>query len=167
MIPIKQDKFVKYNKEDIQIERGNCFAAVTASILEVPLNYVPNVEVLFDVTYTERVESDYREVDSLWIDVYHHWLHHKGYFYETATEFKIFHCVETSDLPTTIKNEEERERLKDEYYLVSGLSPRGSFRHIVIYQNGKLVHDPHPDNTGILENGKEDQEWSYTKIVKL
>lgn len=40
---------------------------------------------------------------------------------------------------------------QDEYYTVSGLSPRGNgIYHIVIYQNGKMVHDPHPDNTGLL-----------------
>lgn len=38
----------------------------------------------------------------------------------------------------------------NEYYLVSGPSPRGNFWHVVIYRNGKMVHDPHPDGTGIL-----------------
>lgn len=40
---------------------------------------------------------------------------------------------------------------QDEFYLVSGLSPRGQgIYHVVIFQNGKMVHDPHPDNTGLL-----------------
>ena len=34
-------------------------------------------------------------------------------------------------------------------YLVVGQSPRGDFKHIVVYENGKLVHDPHPDGTGL------------------
>jgi hypothetical protein len=38
----------------------------------------------------------------------------------------------------------------NEYYFVSGKSPRGDFYHVVIYQNGKMVHDPHPDSTGVL-----------------
>lgn len=39
----------------------------------------------------------------------------------------------------------------DEFYLVSGKCPRNKDgRHVCIYQNGKLYHDPHPDNTGIL-----------------
>lgn len=38
----------------------------------------------------------------------------------------------------------------DEYYIVSGKSPRGDYYHVVIYQNGKLFHDPHPDGTGVL-----------------
>lgn len=40
----------------------------------------------------------------------------------------------------------------DEYYFVSGPSPRGKeLSHVVIYQHGKMVHDPHPDGTGVLE----------------
>jgi len=39
----------------------------------------------------------------------------------------------------------------DEYYLVTGVSPRNSkINHVCIYQKGKLWHDPHPDQTGIL-----------------
>lgn len=38
----------------------------------------------------------------------------------------------------------------DEFYLVSGLSKRGT-THVCIYQNGKLFHDPHPDQTGLIE----------------
>jgi len=39
----------------------------------------------------------------------------------------------------------------DEFYLVTGISPRNSkINHVCIYQNGKLWHDPHPDGTGIL-----------------
>lgn len=36
------------------------------------------------------------------------------------------------------------------YYLVTGKSPRGDFYHVVVYRNGELVHDPHPDRTGVL-----------------
>jgi len=38
----------------------------------------------------------------------------------------------------------------DGYYVVSGGSPRGSDRgHAVVFYNGAMVHDPHPDGTGI------------------
>lgn len=39
----------------------------------------------------------------------------------------------------------------DEYYLVTGQSPRGDFDHVVVFQNGKMVHDPHPSGDGILD----------------
>jgi len=40
------------------------------------------------------------------------------------------------------------------YSLVMGKSPRGNFTHLVVYQNGELVHDPHPSRQG-LENVQE------------
>lgn len=40
----------------------------------------------------------------------------------------------------------------DGYIIVNGKSPRHSdIRHSTIYKDGVLAHDPHPDNTGILE----------------
>jgi hypothetical protein len=37
-----------------------------------------------------------------------------------------------------------------EYYIVQGVSPRG-VNHSVIFKDGKMVHDPHPDGGGIQE----------------
>lgn len=37
----------------------------------------------------------------------------------------------------------------EEFYLVTGKSPRG-ISHCCIYQKGKLYHDPHPDQAGLL-----------------
>lgn len=40
---------------------------------------------------------------------------------------------------------------RDAYYMVSGQSPRfPSANHMVVGRNGKIVHDPHPDRTGII-----------------
>lgn len=53
----------------------------------------------------------------------------------------------------------------DSYYLVTGTSPRNpNVKHVCIYQNGKLWHDPHPDGTGILT---EDSFQYMTKISKV
>lgn len=36
------------------------------------------------------------------------------------------------------------------YYIVSGVSPRHpNIKHVVIYKDNKMVHDPHPDNRGV------------------
>jgi hypothetical protein len=35
------------------------------------------------------------------------------------------------------------------YHIRVGKSPRGYFNHAVVYYGDKMVHDPHPDNTGI------------------
>ena len=38
----------------------------------------------------------------------------------------------------------------DGYYVVCGGSPRGhASGHAVVYKGGVMVHDPHPENTGI------------------
>lgn len=48
------------------------------------------------------------------------------------------------------------------FYLVSGISPRNSnIYHVCIYQNGKLWHDPHPDQTGIVT------EEDFRTLVKI
>jgi hypothetical protein len=39
-----------------------------------------------------------------------------------------------------------------EEYLAIGRSPRGQgLYHCAIYRDGELVHDPHPDDTGVAE----------------
>jgi hypothetical protein len=47
-------------------------------------------------------------------------------------------------------------KLRDhEYYLVQGVSPRSTedetVYHMVIYLDGKLIHDPHPSRLGVTE----------------
>ena len=40
--------------------------------------------------------------------------------------------------------------------IIDGMSPRGR-NHSVIYMNGEMIHDPHPDNSGIvglMDNGQ-------------
>ena len=39
----------------------------------------------------------------------------------------------------------------DGFYIVGGESPRGvAAGHAVVFKAGEMVHDPHPDGTGIL-----------------
>ena len=37
------------------------------------------------------------------------------------------------------------------FSVCSGTSPRGDFHHSVVYLDGKHFHDPHPDQTWILD----------------
>lgn len=51
------------------------------------------------------------------------------------------------------------------HYLVTGVSPRNpDIKHVCIYKNGELWHDPHPDNTGILT---EDYFQYIEKVSKI
>ncbi len=37
------------------------------------------------------------------------------------------------------------------YSILSGTSPRGDWLHAVVMQDGTIVHDPHPDKTGVTK----------------
>jgi len=135
MIPVTQTKVVVKNSAGDWVVHGNCYAAVIASMLELPITEVPNVEVLFHVD------------DYLWNTVMDSFLMHKGYELSCDDRYKVFHPElqihgDAGDVNLL------RDELKDDYYLVSGLSKRG-VQHITIYQNGKMVHDPHPTKEGI------------------
>jgi hypothetical protein len=50
-----------------------------------------------------------------------------------------------------------RPKLAEGYVLAFGKSPRGSFRHAVVWSGGEVAHDPHPDGTGL--DGEPDELW--------
>lgn len=137
MIPVTQTKMVVKNSAGEFVVHGNCYAAAIASILELPITEVPNVETLF------HIENSY------WAEVTHTWLVSKGYDILTDNRFMVFHPELAGRVADN--HEELRAELKDRYYLVSGDSPRGVM-HICIFQNGVMVHDPHPTREGILNH---------------
>lgn len=134
MIPVTQTKVVVKNKKGEDVVRGNCYAAAIASILEVPITEVPNVEVLF------HIEGSY------WSEVMHTFLNSIGWELCTDNRFMVFHD-ENYGLDSGTR-QQKIDYCKDKYYFVSGKSARG-VQHITIWQNGKMVHDPHPSNDGI------------------
>lgn len=142
MIAKKQTRLVT------DTQRGNCLAAVIASMLEMEVEDVIQIQEFYD--------------DPDWLEKLMHWFNEKGYCYRTADEFKCFHgedrffyyckdILRDRNIEIDDYMREMQEELKDKYYFVSGESPRNKhIRHITIWQNGIMVHDPHPDNTGIL-----------------
>ena len=134
MIKIDQTKVVVKNQQGKMVLRGNCYAACIASILEVPITEVPNVEVLF------HIEGAY------WSDVMERFLSSKGYKLADSHKFRVFHDPEYGI------QEGERanwiEQCENIFYLVSGQSPRG-VSHMVIYKKGRMIHDPHPTKEDI------------------
>lgn len=99
-------------------DRGNCFPACIASILEVGCEDVIQIQEYYDEpNWNERLSK---------------WLFKKGYVWRYATIEDI--------------------RSEDKYILVTGGSPRHpDLTHVTIYRNGKMVHDPHTDNSGITD----------------
>ena len=105
MNPIKQTKFGHH---------GNCYAACLASILEIPIEAVPNVDDGED--WLEHIDE--------WLQICH------GY---TLLSFhaETFYCV-----PAV-------------HHIMIGKSSRG-LNHAVVGFQGKIVHDPHPNNKGLI-----------------
>lgn len=135
MIPVTQTKFHVRSKSGKIVQRGNCFAAVVASLLEVSIYDVPNIEVLF---YNE----DNDEANTFWAEVMQTFLISKGWEWSGDSRYKVFHPE------FGVKDEDLMMKLKDTYYLVIGKSARG-VGHVCIYQNGLMVHDPHPSRDGL------------------
>lgn len=149
MIPVKQTKVVVLNSKNEMVVRGNCFPAAIASILELSIDEVPNVETLYDID------------GSFWLVVMETFLKKKGFELGGNEQFKIaFHrdIIDYNFDPALL--DKSLKYCKDKYYLVAGMTVRG-FHHVVIYQNGKMVHDPHPTNEGLttLE--------TFEEIIKL
>jgi hypothetical protein len=103
---------------------GNCFAACVASLLECDINNVP---FLYEQETWEKYEFRLNEFLKL--------------------EFKLFLITDEYDMEKYqyfLEND-----LKDSYSIVSGDAERGFF-HAVIYKNGNLAHDPHPQGKGLI-----------------
>jgi hypothetical protein len=144
MIPVIQTKVVVKNSKQEVVVRGNCYAAAIASILELPISEVPNVETLF------HIDGAY------WAEVMHTFLNSNGWELLTDNRYRCFHpdLYSTMESPVEVDFDDWIDQLKDElrdkFYLVSGNSTRG-IMHITIWQNGKMVHDPHPTRDGIID----------------
>jgi hypothetical protein len=126
MIPVKQT--IIHNPPEVN---GNCFAAVIASILEMPIEDVLPVQDRFD-------QQDWH------IELFY-WLKERGWLWRYAPEFKMMFTEGKIPAGTT------HETFKDKPYFVTGKTNRfeGKVDHVCIYMNGQLIHDPHPDNAGL------------------
>lgn len=138
MIPVTQTKVVVKNSKGEEVVRGNCYAACIASMLELPITEVPNVEVFFHI-------NDYPH----WYVIMDTWLKSKGWELIGDMNYQCFHSGLITDPEFLCQVDELCKKLKDSYYLVSGQSARG-VSHICIYQNGQLVWDPHPSREGLV-----------------
>lgn len=129
MIPVMQTKL---SSEDGSV-RGNCMAACVASLLEIGVDEVPAWD----------------EMGTEWIDSFEEFLILRGYDYEGSLSGWRF--TEVGNWANVL----ELSSGVDGYFMVAGPSPRAPQRrrHAVIYKDGVMVHDPHPDGTGVTVIG--------------
>lgn len=107
-------------KQTVKGKYGNCFPACLASLFECPLDDVPN---FYDIAGDD---------DAAWWGLVRGWLKKRGFgvmFLELRSP--------------------EHLALFDGYIIVSGKSCR-DLDHATIWKNGVMVHDPHPDNCGLI-----------------
>jgi hypothetical protein len=98
---------------------GNCMSACIASLFNMRVTDVPN----FFATHGQEPEAWWRGVRE--------WLSRHNYG---------IMCLDVSE-STTLD-------VYAGYFIVSGMSKRG-VNHAVIYRDGVMIHDPHPDRTGV------------------
>lgn len=100
--------------------RGNCMSACLASLFEIPLEDVPNF-------------YDAGPDDSDWYNALRDWLRGKGWGFVSISF-----------------GEGLSVNRMEGWQMVWGKSPRGDHLHQTVWHRGKMVHDPHPDGTGLL-----------------
>ena len=122
MKPISQTKNSLVFSDGTRLTYGNCLVACIASILEEPIDEIPNIYTFYNL----GVKHDNVEHD-VWFQVINQWL---------ILKYNKCFKVHNKDVPTV-----------QPYVIMRGLSKR-SRPHCVIYKNDdgllKPCFDPHP-----------------------
>jgi hypothetical protein len=157
----KQEHLVVRNSDGDLIQHGSCYPTVLACLLDLELHEVPYFHLLYwtkennrnlskyfenrylngqkisDFTGEEYQKDNFHSATSmtmnLWSLVFEYWLASVGYKEKYIEDIDQW-LKENPNTP----------------YLAQGKSSRG-VDHIVIYMNGKLYHDPHPSDEGLIE----------------
>lgn len=121
MIPIDQDIF--------GAPHGNCFTACVASILEVPLKDLIGLQNVY-----ARCAQRYEEIGEVdWRIMHDALLEHGHVLVDTCS------YAPCDDIPPACPIG---------YSIASGKGPRGLL-HCCVALDGAIVHDPHPDRSGL------------------
>ena len=119
MIPIDQ----KYLHDPINNSIGDCHRACIASVLELSIDDVPHFGLLSS--------REGRIVELQFLAKY-------GY-----TIYSIYGDGAMGNHPEMLNDD-------NEYYFAIGPSPRDkTISHQVVCHKGEIVHDPHPDKSGL------------------
>ena len=156
MIPVTQTSFYDSNASPDK-QRGNCLTAVVASLLELPIEEVPNF-VQDHVDHASEDDPD-DAGDWNWWSRLHRFLTEHGHqmYYLRNVEHPEPHPPHENGFP---------DPESGEFYAVSGISPRDPrIHHIVIYRDGVMVWDPHPDSAG-LASVDDDYHWTLRPAVE-
>lgn len=111
----------KVNQKIMNFVNGDCYRACICSILEKELEDIPNFQKDGNEKFAENLDK---------------WISDSG--------FRLLEIVNSD-------SDYLKKAIKDCYVIASGTSPRDKNKlHAVVWYNGEVVHDPHPDNTGLI-----------------
>jgi|GEM_PF-827209 hypothetical protein len=123
---------------DPEKENGDCFRACVATLLGLTLEQVPH--------FCRKGN------DGNWFNEFQEWLKARGW-----TCFS----VSSGDPDGWFMS----VAMSDAVYLLAGPSPRFEGElHQVLARGGEIIHDPHPDNTGLLPPA-EGEYWEATIVL--
>ncbi len=106
-------------------KNGNCFEASIACLLNLKLEEVPDL-----LAYEHGP----------WMEKLNNWL---------AKEYKLTYM----EVHIPIKEADDFFSDKDFFHIICGNTTRSThIKHAVIGRKGKMVHDPHPSNIGLVED---------------
>ena len=118
---VNQTKFSLFFSDGKRLTYGNCLVACIASVLEHPIDEVPNIYTFYGLDNKEETENQ------LWFYVINLWLNKK--LEKSLVKYSL-------DTPT-----------QEEFVIMRGLSKRGR-PHTCIYKNDggsfSPYFDPHP-----------------------
>lgn len=138
MVKVFQTKFGGPNKDAPEV--GNCYAACLATLTGKPIDFFPVMPPNVDETEENREAYDKAISDKL-----------------AEAGFVSVNLNLDADSRDLIR---ERKILTGFPYIMSGTSPRGDWLHAVIFQDGEMLHDPHPSGGGILN-------WRFQELLVL
>lgn len=119
MIPIYQTKY--------GLGRGNCFAACVASLLNMLIEDVPNIETLYECSLDSEHE--------FWVGVMDKWLTNKGYTWRPCPEAVSFH-------KTSPMTKDAISMVNKPYIAIGYMTPNSTEVHACLYMNGSILHNP-------------------------
>ena len=120
MKPVYQTKFSLFYSDGKRLTYGNCLIACIASMMDLPIDEVPNVYTFYGLDSEEKIE------DKLWFKTIDLWLERK--------------------FNKNLKYNNIGDTTNQKYVIMRGLSMRGK-PHTCLYENSddKLIpfFDPH------------------------
>lgn len=123
MIPVPQTAFGE--------GKGDCFSACIASVLEMPLDRVPNFCL---------------DRNPAWLDMARD-------FVRRESPYSILFITSNGE-PDMIRQLRELAEQLDAFSVVGGVSPRCEpgtrWLHSVVLRGTTIIHDPHPSGAGLV-----------------